>query len=324
MKGVLSKMKGASSNMKGTSSYMKGSSSNIQVVSPNVKGTSSNIEEEPSNIEDASSEIKSTSSLSKPATSNTKDSKPKKKSRFPFSKNATSNTEDSEQEQKSRLPSNKAATSNTKDSKSKKSRFQCFKRKKQKVQVEQVMTSGRNKTSLSSASVHRVYDLNENTEKIMEINLSDDETSGSDTSSAHSQIAENEVDATDTVDQTLTNRNHSPPKLETPIYQLRVPRPSTDREKSRTLSSSSYTKPLSTCREQKLQGSWSGSHTPTGTSSNSESSHGKWLSHGNKFSRDLAWAEKVVTKHRLRLSNSRHSASGTDVTSEILPRPRRH
>lgn len=184
----------------------------------------------------------------------------------------------------------------------------------------------RSKTSsLGSIRTQKVYDLNENTEKLMAIIMSDNEDS--DVGSSPSKMdSEEECEGKRLTDLRESPRPRSPPKIETSVAQLTIDRvQSSDKKNSMPMySTSTLTRSdLTYCPEKLL--------SDTGWSATSTSSSGKTLSstsskshsRRSRSSRDLAWARHVISRHSRR--GPAHSTTGTelDANSFLTPPSRR-
>lgn len=136
-------------------------------------------------------------------------------------------------------------------------------------------------TSLGSFHTQKVYDLNENTEKLMAVIMSD-----KDTTSPHSDDAYERIKV-----------SNSPPILDASMSQLQIDRaPPGDRATKTLYSTSTMSRSdVTYCQEQEVSESWSDSGSSTSATSIS-STTSKTRTRRSKSSRDLAWARRIVSK----------------------------
>ncbi|XP_049887788.1 uncharacterized protein LOC126382094 [Pectinophora gossypiella] len=173
----------------------------------------------------------------------------------------------------------------------------------------------RSKTASVGTVRTRVYDFNENTEKIMSVIMSDNE--GTDVESTSNKESEEEVRTKTGVGSVQTQTNvkpRSPPKIEAPIAQLKIEK-TAQAEKARPMcSTSTVTQSEVTYCGQVSDTAWSGSYTTE--SSVSTKSH----TQRTRRSRDLAWARRVVSKHTVNDQNTK-SFTGTDYDLRSFTTP---
>lgn len=183
----------------------------------------------------------------------------------------------------------------------------------------------RSKTSsLGSIQTQKVYDLNENTEKLMAIIMSDNEDS--DVGSSPSK-----VDSEDECEEKLNtevnkDRPKSPPKIETSLAQLTIEKtPPTDKKPSIPMySTSTLTRSDITYCPEKLLSDTGWSATSTSTSGKTLSStSSKSRSQRSRSSRDLAWARHVISRHSRRGPMQSTTGTELDVNSFMTPPSRR-
>lgn len=174
------------------------------------------------------------------------------------------------------------------------------------------------KTSLRSIQTQRVYDLHENTEKIMAVIMSDEDTSEVESESLQSSNRlEHKV--TKSYDTVPPARDGSPPEIETSMSQLKIDKKANAKRSPAYSTSTNSHSAITYCNERRDTGSaWSG----TSTSEQSITSGSfKSRCRKSKNSRDLAWARRVASK----ASQAKSATSGTelDVNSFITP-PSKH
>ncbi|XP_046973268.1 uncharacterized protein LOC124539947 [Vanessa cardui] len=177
------------------------------------------------------------------------------------------------------------------------------------------VTSSKTKSSsLGSLKKQKVYDMHENTEKLMAVIMSDNEGTSEDSAivgSVGGRIIDNATD------KEHLERPKSPPKIETPITQMKIEKTLTKiRTRVPMYSTSTVTNSEQTCLGVHATDSWTGSCSSTSTQSVTSAST-KSRFRKSKSSRDLAWARRVVSKHSLRAK----STSGTelDINSYTTP-----
>ncbi|XP_013190180.2 uncharacterized protein LOC106134600 [Amyelois transitella] len=165
-------------------------------------------------------------------------------------------------------------------------------------------------TSLGSMKTQRVYDLNDNTEKMMAVIMSGNEESDDGSqSSAVSTESKHESDGSPTSVVTKrstqsTARSKSPPKLETPIAQLKLYSPQrTDKRPCRPM----YT--TSTAEQQDSDSTCS----DTSLADNSISSASS--------TRNLAWRHFDFAKHTGHTLTQTRSTTGTDFDMNSFTTP---
>lgn len=164
-------------------------------------------------------------------------------------------------------------------------------------------------SSLGSLKTQKVYDMHENTEKLMAVIMSDDEATTEESKSS---------DGEDDINLNKTVRPKSPPKIETPVTQIqrKAPKP---RAQTPMRSTSTVTNSVLTYQRGQETESWSGS--ASSTSARSFTSTGSTSRcRRSRSSRDLAWARRVVSKHSLR---AKSSATELDMNSYTTPKSQR-
>ncbi|XP_047506982.1 uncharacterized protein LOC125050938 [Pieris napi] len=162
-------------------------------------------------------------------------------------------------------------------------------------------------SSLSSARTQRVYDLNENKEKMMDIIMSE----SSDTSV---ESADKNDDSDNVIDVGCVGRSKSPPKIETSLDEVKICKGSARRPEYST----SATRSGITYQDQATESVWSGSDRSSSGTITTDSS--KSRCRRSKSSRDLAWARRVISKHSLTKTTS---ATTLDCHSFTTPPSRR-
>ncbi|CAB3221055.1 unnamed protein product [Arctia plantaginis] len=185
----------------------------------------------------------------------------------------------------------------------------------------QPMRHSKSKTpSVGSTRTQRVYDLNENTEKLMTVIVSDNLES--DTASTTSK-GETDEYANKTETKTSESKPKSPPKIDTPIAQLTLDKPGkTDRSEKRLskpmYSTSTLTRSDMTFCQQMRHSDSAWSATSSSTSGKSVTSTStKSRSQRSRSSRDLAWARHVISRHSRRVTQS----SGTELDGQSYTTP---
>lgn len=174
-------------------------------------------------------------------------------------------------------------------------------------------SSSKTKTSsLGSIKTQKVYDMHENTEKLMSVIMSGNEDTSEDSDDPSKESREiNEKSA-----NSRPERPKSPPKIETPITQMKI-----DRKRPRIktqipmYSTSTVTNSERTCRGIQETNSWTGSDSSTSQSASSASSKSRCRK--SRSSRDLAWARRVISKHSLHTK----STSGTELDMNSYTTP---
>ncbi|XP_023934351.2 uncharacterized protein LOC112043256 [Bicyclus anynana] len=181
--------------------------------------------------------------------------------------------------------------------------------------VEEQTRGKRNKqgtSSLGSIQSQRVYDLHENTEKVMSIVMNDESSEES------SPRSKSSGDGSDILNVNQTARSKSPPKIDTPITQIQRRAPKI-REQTAMFSPSTVTNSVLTYQRGQGTDSWSGS--ASSTSAQSFSSIGsKSKCRKSRASRDLEWARRVASKHSL---HAKSSGTELDMNSYITPKSHR-
>lgn len=175
------------------------------------------------------------------------------------------------------------------------------------------------KTSVASVRTQRVYDLNENAEKLMEIIMSGNE----DTETDSPYLTKQEESEADNVINLGQKRAKSPPQLQTPIAQLRIETQPQMKERPVMYCTSTATHSETTfCRRQPQvsESAWSGSSS-TEHSVSTDSS--KTPSRKTRASRDLAWARRAVSKHSARSATRSTTGTEYDLNSFMTPPSRR-
>ncbi|XP_022829894.1 uncharacterized protein LOC111358811 [Spodoptera litura] len=192
--------------------------------------------------------------------------------------------------------------------------------------------SSRSKSSsVGSMRTQKVYDLNENTENLMAVIISDNEETEEPRSSpskveSEEERREDKRMAIADVTKNTGDRPKSPPKLETSVAQLTIEKTSaTDKKSSAPMySTSTLTRSDVTYCPEKLLSDTGWSATSSSTSGKTFSStSSKSRSARSRSSRDLAWARHVISRHSRR--DMMQSATGTEMdgNSFTAPPPRR-
>lgn len=166
-----------------------------------------------------------------------------------------------------------------------------------KKQSKRASSKTNESASLGSIRTQKVYDMNENAEKLMTIIMSGNEEKAVESSLSDSEECE-KID---------TMRPKSPPKIETSISQIRVQRKTNQKSKKPMYSTSSMTRDTYLVDQNASDSAWSVSESSTSQSESSTSS--KTSKSGS--SRDLAWARRVISK--------RSSRTELDQTSFTTP-----
>ncbi|XP_030032219.1 uncharacterized protein LOC115448799 [Manduca sexta] len=175
-------------------------------------------------------------------------------------------------------------------------------------------------SSVGSVHTQKVYDLNENAEKLMAVIMSDKESEVESVLSSKSD--EDCADECVNDSQTIVPKDppKSPPKLETSISQVKIEK--SKLQKGRKLAYSTSTRShseLTYCQGQQSE-SWS--ETDSSTSSRSLSSTtSKSQTRQTKSSRNLAWAKRVISRQSIRGRST--STTEIDVTSFTTPPSKR-
>lgn len=167
-------------------------------------------------------------------------------------------------------------------------------------------------TSVGTVKTQKVYDLNENTEKFMDVVMSDAE--GENYSSSESNDEESIEKDPNYVNK--VKRSASPPKIESSIAQLKI---KTRREQ---VGYAVDTVATAGRRRQRGQGwAWSRSGSSGGESASSGSASASGTGSGTSRSntRDLAWARRVVSSHSLRAHAKTVSGTEQDPNSYTTP-----
>lgn len=194
----------------------------------------------------------------------------------------------------------------------------------------QKRTPSRSKTSsLGSLRTRKVYDLNDNTEKMMAVIMSDNACT--DEASSPSKI-ESEVEHNQKhypIPGEAKDNSPSPPRIETSVAQLTIEKvqPSDKKTSIPMYSTSTLTRSdVTYCPDKVLSDTcWSASSTSTSgktlSSTTSKSHSGK-----SRSSRDLAWARHVISRHSrkgLIQSTTGHTGTELDAKSFVTPTSRR-
>lgn len=157
--------------------------------------------------------------------------------------------------------------------------------------------------SLGSVRTQKVYDLNENTEKLMAVIMSGNEDS------------ESESSLSESVTDVAKERSRSPPKIDTFMSEMRVDRRADRKFKSPLCSTSTVTRDTYEVGQHASDSVWSES---SGTSRTGSSSSKSDRSRG---SRDLAWAKRVISKHSVRSTTKSISTSRTEIDLNSFTTP---
>lgn len=168
--------------------------------------------------------------------------------------------------------------------------------------------------SLGSVRIdtQKVFDLNENKEKIMDVIVSDHD---------ESLIADLSTISTEDEGSASRKRAISPPRLQ-PSSQLTVNRSTRSGSQRLLYSTSTMTHTItgSYRGRRESESEWSGSESTTSSRSNSSSS--KSNRSRSRSSRDLSWARRVISKQSLRnlTTTSRTELDGTSFTTQTSQR----
>ncbi|XP_059049086.1 uncharacterized protein LOC131844267 [Achroia grisella] len=177
------------------------------------------------------------------------------------------------------------------------------------------------KTKTSSVSTQKVYDLNENTEKLMDVILSDEDSDIGSPLPSKNESDDNSI----AVDMGPSKQSISPPKLETSIAQLRIDRtPGTTKRKGRSqYSTSTVTRSeLTYCQDQGSESVWTGTESCNSSESISTRST-KSRSRKSRSSRDLAWARRVISRNSAQSFTKSTTGTELDINSHTTPRSQR-
>lgn len=182
----------------------------------------------------------------------------------------------------------------------------------------QVNKSTLNKSKMASTGTvktQRVYDLNENTEKLMSVIMSDNECSDADgsssTTSGEDLLQKTVIDMRSVkVNSQKSQKSKSPPRIDAVVAQLKIDKPTaTDTSKTNVYLTDTATETTF----------YHGRLSDTGWSESSSTSRSATTtsikSHGAKL-RDLAWARRVACKQRRRACCSQ-SNTATEVNSYV-------
>ncbi|XP_028157693.1 uncharacterized protein LOC114350926 [Ostrinia furnacalis] len=184
------------------------------------------------------------------------------------------------------------------------------------------LSSAKTKSSAASMKTQRVYDLNDNAEKLMEVIISGNEDTESESPYLSKQEESEEAD--NVINLAQSKRSKSPPELHTPIAQLRLEKPQLGRSVPMYSTSTATHSEVTYCQEQQVsESAWSGSGSSSSEDHTATSDSSKTKSRKTRESRDIAWARRVVSKHMVH-SNTR-STTGTefDLNSFTTPPSRR-
>lgn len=129
--------------------------------------------------------------------------------------------------------------------------------------------------SLGSIRTQKVYDMNENTEKLMTVIMS-----GNEDSATESWLSDSSTDV-------AVERPNSPPKLETSISEIKIER-RVDKPSQSTVSTSTLARDTRGV-DQRGSDTWSTSDSCTSQPTSSSKSK-------SRSSRDLSWARRVISK----------------------------
>ncbi|CAH2990333.1 unnamed protein product [Chilo suppressalis] len=177
--------------------------------------------------------------------------------------------------------------------------------------------ANKSKSSRGSVLTQCVYDFNENTEKFMDIIMSDDEESDTDSPPLSKQ---EESDEAYSGSGECKPKHEDLPELQTSVSQLRIEKKPRDGCSS-PMYTSTATISGATCLENRVSESmWSGSASTSSDRSSSSEGSKTGRSRKSRSSRDMAWARRVISKHVIR--STTHSTTGTefDVNSFTTPR----
>lgn len=170
-------------------------------------------------------------------------------------------------------------------------------------------SSNTKSASLGTLRTEKVYDLNENTTKMMEVIMSD---------SDESLVAELSTCSSEDDDciQIRRKRFDSPPKLQASISELTVSRARVGSQPPLYCTSTTTRTLTGSSREPRATDSgWSDSESSSSSRSGSSTSS---KSRRSRSSRDLAWAKRVISKHSLRNATT-SSRIDLDLTSCRTP-----
>lgn len=170
-------------------------------------------------------------------------------------------------------------------------------------------------SSLGSMKTQKVYDMHENTEKLMDVIMSGSESTSE--SSVASQSSQKKIG--NIIDVGHPDRSRSPPKIETHITQIKVDKKCVSTKPEMPMYSTSTVTTAQTYQCEQATDSWSGSESCTSTQSLSSGSS-KSRARRSRSSRDLAWAKRVVSKHSLHAK----STSGTELEVNSFTTPLSH
>lgn len=183
----------------------------------------------------------------------------------------------------------------------------------------------RSKTSsLGSIQTQKVYDLNENTEKMMTVIMSDNENNDVLSSPSKADSEEEYGDKRLAILDMAKESRPSPPQIHTSVAQLTIEKMQlSDNQKKPSMpmySTSTLTRSdVTNCPEKMLSDTcWSASSTSTSgktlSSTDSKSHSGR-----SRSSRDMAWARHVISRHsRKGLTKSSTGLKGTGATRTEL------
>ncbi|CAG9782713.1 unnamed protein product [Diatraea saccharalis] len=180
------------------------------------------------------------------------------------------------------------------------------------------------KSSHGSVKTQCVYDFNENTEKLMEIIMSGNEGSETDSPPLSKRIVSDEPFIESRTEKSKHHKNV--PELQTSISQLRIEKkPQHEKSSTRMYTTSTVSHSDRTYLDRHASESmWTGSAS-TSSDRTATSEYSKTPSRKSRSSRDLAWARRVVTKHAAAAQNNIPSTTTTDfdINSFTTPPSRR-
>lgn len=182
-----------------------------------------------------------------------------------------------------------------------------------------LLTSRTKSSSVASVKTQKVYDLNENAEKLMDIIMSGNEESETDSPFISNQ--DESEDADNVLNLGQSKRSKSPPELQTPIAQLRIEtKPQIAKRSLPMYSTSTVSRSDNTyCQQQRVsESAWSGSGSSTSEHSVSTDSS-KTQSRKSRHSRDIAWARRVVSKHTGHTNTRSTTGTEFDLNSFTTP-----
>lgn len=173
--------------------------------------------------------------------------------------------------------------------------------------------------SVGTFRTQRVYDMNDNIEKLMSVIMSDYEGSDIETSLASKPESDTVVRKSPGDKESARSRlTNSPPKIETPMAQLKIEKtPRSERPQLPMYSTSTITRSEVTYCQEHSDTAWSGTSTSGRTCSSTST---KTQSRRSRRSRDLSWARRVVSKRNVSDQTTK-SNTGTDMDLNSFTTP---